>query len=140
MGTNIAKRQRSCGKSIIRKATSCVPGFKDMEYQNRLKAMRIPSMSFRRFRDDLIEIYEYTHRLYNCPSPFVINSESKTRGHNFKITKQPCNTSLKQKFFTIRAVDSWNNLNQTIVNAKSLDSFKNLIDKEFKDLMYETNL
>ena len=102
--------------------------------------MRIPSMSFRRFRGDLIEIYKYTHVFYNCPSPFVINSENRTRGHNFKITKQPCNTSLRQKFFTIKAVDSWNNLNKKIVNAKSLDSFINLIDKEFKDLMYETNV
>ena len=73
------------------------------------------------------------------PMDFVINSESRTRGHNFKITKQPCNTFLRQKFFAIRVVDSWNNLNQIIVNAKSMDSFKTLIDKEFKDLMYRTN-
>ena len=43
-------------------------------------------------------------------------------------------------FFTNRVVDVWNKLTHDIVNAKTINDFKNKIDHHFNDLMYSTNL
>ena len=127
-------------ENVLRRATKCIPGLHNLDYEERLKTIGIPSMSYRRIRGDLIEIYKYTHGLYNCTSPFVLNQNGSTRGHSYKLKKQFCSTSLRQNFFTIRAIDTWNNLNDSVVNAKSLISFKNAIDQVFKDFRFSNNL
>jgi hypothetical protein len=42
-------------------------------------------------------------------------------------------------FFTNRVINTWNNLSDATVNAKSLNAFKNCIDKEFAHVKYSTN-
>ena len=43
-------------------------------------------------------------------------------------------------FYTNRIVNRWNRLPMHIVNADSLNSFKNKIDKHFSDIMFKTNI
>ena len=40
-------------------------------------------------------------------------------------------------FFTNRIIDIWNNLPGHIVDANSINSFKNKIDAHFRDIMYD---
>jgi hypothetical protein len=43
-------------------------------------------------------------------------------------------------FFTNRVINTWNNLSEATVNAKSLNAYiKNCIDKEFALVKYTTN-
>lgn len=125
-------------EGVLRRATKCVPKLNKLEYEDRIRAIGIPSMSFRRFRGDLIEIYKYTHGYYNCASPFELNCQGPTRGHNYKLRKPSVNTGLRKSFFTTRAVDSWNNLDSNIVNAENINSFKNRIDRAFKSYTFCT--
>ena len=67
-------------------------------------------------------------------------SKSRFRGHNFTIIKNTSNKNLYQNFFTNRVCNPWNNLPNDIVNAKTINSFKNKIDQKFNDLMFKTNL
>ena len=127
-------------EGVLRRATKCVPRLNRLEYEDRLRAIGIPSMSYRRFRGDLIEIYKYTHGYYKCASPFEINNQGPTRGHNYKLRKPTVNTGLRQSFFTVRAVDTWNNLDLEIVNAENLNSFKNRIDRAFLSFMYSCSV
>ena len=39
-----------------------------------------------------------------------------------------------------RIVNTWNNLPYSVVNAKSINEFKNLIDKHFYDIQFKINL
>ena len=127
-------------ESVLHRATKCIPGLHNMDYEERLKITGIPSMSYRRIRGDLIEIYKYTHGLYKCASPLPLNPNGPTRGHIYKLKKQFCATSLRQGFFTSRAVDTWNNLDDAVVNAETLNSFKNIIDNVFKDFLFCSDL
>ena len=51
-------------ESVQRRATKMVPGMKNCDYATRLKKLALPSLSYRRKRGDMIEVYKYTHGLY----------------------------------------------------------------------------
>ena len=38
---------------------------KDLAYSDRLKALKLPSLGYRRFRGDLIEMYKICHNKYD---------------------------------------------------------------------------
>jgi hypothetical protein len=123
-------------EGVLRRATKCIPGLKNMEYEDRLRKMNIPSLCYRRLRGDLIEAYKCVHGLYDCVSPLRVNTRGITRGHQFKLEKQYCRTSLRQHFFSNRIVDTWNALDNDTVAASTLNCFKNRIDLIFQDYMH----
>ena len=41
-------------------------------YTDRLKAMDIPSLEYRRLRDDAIETYKYIHGKYQVDSSYLL--------------------------------------------------------------------
>ena len=130
-------------ESIQRKFTKRIIGLGDLEYEERLRKLRLPSLEYRRLRGDMIEVYKITHDFYDPPTvatlltPF---SENTTRGHNFKLTKFNPNTSLFRSFFTNRIINFWNDLPPAVVNASSLNAFKNGLDKYFTNTTYKTNI
>jgi hypothetical protein len=127
-------------ESVLRRATKCVPGLSDLEYEERLRRMKVPSMNYRRIRGDLIEMYKYTNGLYDTKEPFERHVNSRTRGHSHKLFKERCNTSVRQNFFTNRVFETWNLLRNEIVTAPSINSFKNSIDKCFQDVMFSASV
>ena len=64
---------------------------------------------------------------------------NSTRSHNFKLKKNSFNTNQYKYFYTNRIVNLWNSLPNHIVNSKSVNMFKNKIDKHFEEYMYDTN-
>ena len=130
-------------EAVQRRFTKRVCDVKDDEYDIRLQKLRLPSLEFRRARGDMIETYKILHEIYDSNTTstlFSLNVSSGTRGHPYKITKLSCNTNLYQHFFTNRIINNWNNLPPHIVMAKTLNSFKNLLDKHWQDYRYQTNL
>ena len=64
-------------EGVLRRVTKCVPGLRHLEYEERLKTLRIPSMSYayRRICGDLIEVYKFTHSAYDSKSPLELNDQ-----------------------------------------------------------------
>ena len=129
------QKDRILIERVLHRASKCVPGLGNLEYEDRLKKLRIPSMSYRRLRGDLIEVYKFVHNRYNCGIPFEFNV-NPTRGHQFKLKKNFCKTSLRRSFFTNRVIDTWNNLDSDTVKAETLNCFKNRLDTVFKEYIY----
>ena len=69
------------------RATKMVPEMKYYDYANRLKKLALPSLAYRRKRGDMVEVYKYTHGLYNVSALPVEMEENTTRGHNYKLKK-----------------------------------------------------
>ena len=116
---------------------------KKLPYPERLKKLELPSLEYRRFRGDLIQVYKIAQEKYDRISTNTLiqfNPNPRLRGHQFKITKSYTNKKQYQHFFSNRIVNQWNSLPADIVNSESIDAFKNSIDKKYKDLMYTTNL
>ena len=125
----ILKKHVQLIEQVQHRATKIIPGLKGLEYEERLKAMDLPSLSHRRRRGDLIEAYKYTHGLYNVNKNMLqFDPSNRTRGHAFKLVKSRCNHKLRQNFFSLRVTTPWNNLPSHIAEAPSLNSFKARID------------
>ncbi len=44
-------------ESVQLKATKQMPGIKELSYSERLKKLKLPTLSYRKLRGDLIEMY-----------------------------------------------------------------------------------
>ena len=53
----------------------------------------------------------------------------QTRGPRFKIVKVRSRLDIRNKFFSQRVVNSWNMLPADVVEAETVNSFKNRLDK-----------
>ena len=43
--------------------TKRIIGLKDVDYEGRLRILKLPSLEYRRVRDDLIEVYKICHKI-----------------------------------------------------------------------------
>ena len=127
-------------EGVLHRATKCIPGLGEVTYEERLKKLKIPSMSYRRMRGDLIEVYKFMHNIYKDKNPFQMCNSSTTRGHNYKCSKQFSAANTRKHFFCNRVVNLWNSLDNAIVEAPSLNSFKNRLDKHFRDFIYSDRI
>src|SRR6266849_2390670 len=60
---------------------------------------------------------------------FKIQSSNRTRGHNCRIIKQRSHLDIRKYFFSQRVVNTWNSLPQAVIDADSINSFKNRLDQ-----------
>ena len=58
-------REQQQIENVQRRATKMVPELRNLEYTDRLRVMKLPSMYYRRARGDMIEVYKYLHGQYN---------------------------------------------------------------------------
>ena len=65
-----------------------------------------------------------------------LNNKSNVRGHICKLEKQRCKTSLRQKFFTQSVLERWNKVPVQVVEAPSVNVFKNRIDSLMQEYAY----
>ena len=112
-------------------------------YEDRLKKLKLPSLEYILIRGDMIQVYKIAHNHYDPVTTnhiFTFSNNPRLRGHNFKIMKQRVNKTKYSNFFTNRVVNDWNSLPHKIVNAKSIDSFKNLFDEYNIDIQFKTDI
>ena len=138
------KKNKDRVEKVQRRFTKRIKGMKDLSYEDRLKALKLPSLEYRRLRGDLIEVYKTVHHL-NDPSTTssLFNMYrsicTSTRGHELKLVKS-CSTNNKHaNFFTNRVINFWNNLSDDTVNAGTLCTFKIHVDNSMSHLYYATN-
>jgi hypothetical protein len=64
---------------------------------------------------------------------------SSIRGNSLKLYPQRARTQLRKYSFAMRVVKYWNSLPEKIITSKTLNTFKNRLDKywEDQDLVYE---
>ena len=73
-------------------------------------------------------MYKMTHGIYDLKttgSLYSFNTQTSTRGHSYKLNKTTIRTSKFSHFFTNRIINTWNNLPEKVVEAGTVNSFKN---------------
>ena len=134
------KKHINAIEAVQRRATKMIPSLRDLPYKDRLQKLKLPSLVYRRKRGDMIQTYKFTHNIWKVDDDlFTSNVDSGTRGHNFKLYKERFETNARGHFLTNRVTDLWNNLPHDVVNASSVNQFKNRLDSywENKDWLYD---
>ena len=60
------KKNKLLIEGVQRRFTKCVVGVKDMEYEDRLKFLNLPSLEYRRSRGDPIETFKLCKNCVTC--------------------------------------------------------------------------
>ena len=107
-----------------------IAGLQCTSYIEHINLWHLDSLQIRRIKLDLIMCYNIIHGniCIDCSRFFTVIKSSCTRGHNYKIYKRQCHLDVCKYRFSFRVVDIWNNLPSNIVNAESINSFKNRLD------------
>ena len=83
------KRDQQMIENIQRRTTKLVPELKNLEYGDRLRALKLPNLYYRRARGDMIETYKYLHDIYKVDRmPLELDNNTVTRGHSLKLKKE----------------------------------------------------
>ena len=123
-------------EGIQRRATKLVAQVKDLPYPLRLQKLNLTTLEYRRKRNDIIEVFKIFegYNDVNYKKFFDQPVASITRGHKYKITKNRCNTNIRQNFFTNRIIKTWNNLPENIINSESIETFKTRLERFWANL------
>ena len=114
---------------IQRAATKMVPSIQDLPYEDRLKRLGLPTLQQRRERGDLIAIYRVSKGKDRVDNEYLFMWDSRdTRGHSMKLKKTACRRDVKKHSFPNRSIEIWNNLDETVVQARNIHEFKVKLD------------
>ena len=134
-----SKRDQDALERVQRRATKQVQALSHLPYQARLRALRLPSLHYRRIRGDMITLYQILTGNWRVSADdfFQRESSDRTRGHHLKLKKSQVNGRLRQSSFCYRVVDNWNRLTTEVVSSPNVNIFKNRLDKLWKEKMYK---
>ena len=125
-------------EKIQRRATRMVPELRHLSYSDRLHRLKLTSLEDRRQRGDLIEAYKIISGKENvrCDKFFKMAdsnvSNNITRGNSKKLYKPRLNKGILQRsnFFSVRVVNSWNQLPEEVISAKTVNSFTSIFQPD----------
>jgi ribonuclease P/MRP protein subunit RPP40 len=118
-------------EKVQRRYSKKISGLGNMQYCERLKSLNSLSLANKRVYADLLTVYKYTHGLISCPASEagLCISTTATRGGGLRLFQRRAANVACGNLFPFRAVSAWNKLPLSIVNSKSIGSFKRLLVK-----------
>ena len=136
----ITRVEKARIEGVQRRATKLVPTLSNLPYTERLQHLKLPTLEYRRTRQDLIFLYNYAHnniilntrtRCNTCRynTSMLSPITSGTRGHPFRY-KQHRHIGIRKRFFTTRILSLWNSLTSHTVLAPTLNQFKSRLAKD----------
>ena len=117
---------------VQRRITKMIPRLRNLSYEERLKELNLFSLSKRRMRGDLIEVFKIFKGFDNIRAEdyFAIDQTNLTRRHNsFKVIGKRFSSNKAKHFFFNRVVNVWNSLPSDVVDSVTVETFKNRLDK-----------
>jgi ribonucleases P/MRP protein subunit RPP40 len=114
-------------EKVQRRATRMIEECRGKKYSDRLAILGLISLEDGRNRGDLIEVFKMikgfskvNYRLF-----FTLDTNSRTRGHRYKLVKNRSRLEIRRNFFSQRVVGQWNRLPSAVVEADTINMFKN---------------
>ena len=119
-------------ENVQRRATRMLPQLKDLNYEERLRKLKLPTLKYRRMRGDMIETFKILTGIYDkrvASDMFKISETHITRGNAMKLCKDRSNKDIRKYSFNQRVIDIWNSLPNNVILSKSVNQFKNRLDE-----------
>ena len=111
-------------------ATKLVDSLCKISYSERLNALGLTTLEIRCLHGDLIETYKLlTYKERIDPNQFFSVSDSgyALRGHSLKLFKPSVGLHVRKHSYSYQVIDFWNQLPQHVVEAPTVNCFKNII-------------
>ena len=118
---------------VQRRVTKMVPSLRNKTYGDRLKELNLFSLTQRRLRGDLIQVFKIIKGIDNidCSKYFTLDLSNYTRGNGCKIVGKPFNSHESKNSFFHRTVNLWNGLPRDVIDCNTVEAFKLRLDKYF---------
>jgi ribonuclease P/MRP protein subunit RPP40 len=118
-------------EKVQRRATKLLPEIRDLPYEERLRHLELPTLTYRRKCGDMIETFKIMQGYVDITPEtfFITNPHSRTRGNSKKIEVQRSRTQIRNHFFSQRVVKDWNMLTEDVISAPSVNAFKGKLDR-----------
>ena len=116
-------------EKVQRRATKLVPELQHLSYGDRLSALNLPSLLYRRRRIDMITVFKIVHGLEGLPFETLFTFHNTvTRGNGYKLYKKFSHLNLRKFSFSDRIIDDWNHLPTFLIESSTVLTFKTKLD------------
>ena len=123
-------------EGVQRRATALVRSIAHLSYDQRIRKLGLFSLQYRHQRNDTIHVWKLLNGKLDGEFPWLnLDTDSRVRGHSLKLRKDRSEASHLN--FSYRVVNEWNSLSDTVVTAKTVDTFEKRLDKFWADRIYE---
>ena len=111
------------------RALNLIPELRGLSYEEQLRSTKLPTLAYRRFRGDLIEVYKHLH---SYDKAVITSSFACSARHPDKLAQTHRKSNLDQRLFYHRVQQSWNLLPASCRDLEiTVDTFKNRVDSFF---------
>ena len=127
------KKDKELIEKVQRIFTKMINNMEGKSYEERLiYCLKLWTLEERRNRQDLIEVFKMCNGLsmLKLNEFFTLADNTRgTRGHSRKLIKFWCTRDCCKYFFSNRVINRWNQLDQRVVDASSINAFKGCMNK-----------
>ena len=122
------------GKCATYRATKQINDLKNLDYDERINKLKLPTLIYCRLRGDMIEVYKILNNKYD---PLVCDilllhtthyPDSCSCSHSKKLLDRSHTLDLRKFSFSMRSTNIWNSLPEKVVSAHSIYTFENRLD------------
>lgn len=116
---------------VQHRATKMIAECRSLNYMDRLNRVGLVTLEKRRTRGDLIQLFKLLKGYDSIDFKQFVNlsTHCRTRGHRFRLAKFRSKLDIRCNFFSQRVVNAWNGLPDFVVEADTVNSFKNRLDR-----------
>ena len=117
-------------EGVQRRITKLIPRLWNKPYEERLNELNLFSLTKRRLRGDLIQVFKIIKGIENMDMEkyFTIDTSNITRNNGYKIVGKRFQTNEAKHFFFNRVVNVCNGLPSNVIDCSTTDIFKKRLD------------
>ena len=104
-----------------------------LSYTERPKELDLPTLKYRRFRGNLIQVYKIINQIDDLKFDTFFFTPTKSdiaRNAEYKLCVEYSQTNAKRFTFSNRIAPAWNALSLTTKSAPNINKSKNVLDRD----------